>query len=227
MEGETMKKVVLFVVLCLTVGLGLTTWKMFDFRDRLHGYLDNTRWEETLEAHGCYGDDIVFFGDSEVALWQMCPSFGSMPIRNRGVSGAWASKSWQRYEKDVLSRPPDAVVILIGTNDRPLSSAVQPIEKMITSAQAKGVDVHVCSLLPVRGEYVKAHPLEQMRRVNDSLRREAADHGATYIDLFSAMADEQGLMRADYSDDGLHPNARGYAAMTRIVRPYLFEHPAR
>jgi acyl-CoA thioesterase-1 len=34
-----------------------------------------------------------------------------------------------------------------------------------------------------------------------------------YLDYFSSMTDESGLLRAELSDDDLHPNAKGYAIM--------------
>jgi lysophospholipase L1-like esterase len=34
-----------------------------------------------------------------------------------------------------------------------------------------------------------------------------------YLDYFSAMVDDTGHLRSEYSEDDLHPNARGYAVM--------------
>jgi lysophospholipase L1-like esterase len=38
-----------------------------------------------------------------------------------------------------------------------------------------------------------------------------------FLDYFSAMADDQGLLRASLTDDGLHPNAAGYAVMAPLA----------
>jgi len=37
--------------------------------------------------------------------------------------------------------------------------------------------------------------------------------GSFFVDYFSAMVDEQGLLRADLSEDDLHPNLKGYQIM--------------
>src|SRR5260370_11998775 len=53
-------------------------------------------------------------------------------------------------------------------------------------------------------EYVEA---------NDKLR---------YIDVFTPMLTQEGRPRPDlFLQDGLHPNARGYAVWTAIIRPIL------
>ena len=45
----------------------------------------------------------------------------------------------------------------------------------------------------------------------------AAAHGDVYLDYFSAMTDQTGLLRAELSEDDLHPNARGYAIMAPLA----------
>ena len=38
-----------------------------------------------------------------------------------------------------------------------------------------------------------------------------------YVNYYSAMVDSNGQMTADLSDDGLHPNAKGYRTMSPLV----------
>jgi lysophospholipase L1-like esterase len=38
-----------------------------------------------------------------------------------------------------------------------------------------------------------------------------------YLDYFSAMADEKGYLREELSNDGLHPNAKGYEIMKPLA----------
>jgi lysophospholipase L1-like esterase len=37
--------------------------------------------------------------------------------------------------------------------------------------------------------------------------------GPVYLDYFSAVAGPDGTLRSELTDDGLHPNAAGYAVM--------------
>ena len=76
------------------------------------------RWEQTLSHNKIYDNNlIVFFGDSQIDLWWMAPSFGSLPVVNKGISGDWALKAVNRFDKDVIALKPKLLVMLIGTND--------------------------------------------------------------------------------------------------------------
>ena len=63
------------------------------------------------------------------------------------------------------------------------------------------------------------------RRVNDLVTGYAAADGRLhFIDIWSVMLDEQGEPRPDlFVEDGLHTNAKGYAAWTRVVRRSLLK----
>jgi lysophospholipase L1-like esterase len=49
------------------------------------------------------------------------------------------------------------------------------------------------------------------------MKRYAAEHGDVYLDYFSAMVDERGLLKSDLSADDLHPTAAGYAIMAPLA----------
>ena len=44
------------------------------------------------------------------------------------------------------------------------------------------------------------------------------NHSVTYLDYYSAMADENGGMKPGISFDGVHPNAKGYAIMAPLAQ---------
>ena len=49
------------------------------------------------------------------------------------------------------------------------------------------------------------------------MREYAAAHQHQYVDYFSAMIDEAGLLRPELSADDLHPTAAGYAIMAPLA----------
>lgn len=206
-----------------------TTWKMFQFRDRLHDLISNPRWEQRLADQGAYDSGtIVFFGDSQLALWRMAPSFGSLPIRNRGLPGDYASRAVRRFERDALDLNPSLIVMLIGTND--LTAQTDPdgiaghIEQMIRMAREQEAAVALCSLLPVRGPFAESRPPELIRAVNRQLQELAEQYQATYVDFHASLAGDDGLMRDVHTTDGLHASDSGYAVMTGILYPVLMSH---
>ena len=42
-----------------------------------------------------------------------------------------------------------------------------------------------------------------------------------YVDYHSALKDEENGLPLQYSNDGVHPNAEGYAVMESVIMPIL------
>jgi lysophospholipase L1-like esterase len=55
--------------------------------------------------------------------------------------------------------------------------------------------------------------MARIAALNAWMKAYAAANGHVYLDYFSAMIDAKGLLRAELSEDDLHPNAAGYAIM--------------
>jgi len=53
--------------------------------------------------------------------------------------------------------------------------------------------------------------------LNKWIQSYAAAHHLVYLDYFSAMVDSKGFLKDELSDDGLHPNAKGYAVMNPLA----------
>ena len=206
----------------------LALWRMFDFRARWHGLWVNSQWERSLDRDGHYADhSIVFFGDSQLALWRMAPAFGRLPIRNRGISGDQAVQAVNRFDRDVLAYEPDAVLFLIGTNDlahqTPIDEVTAAIKQMIDAALGAGVHVLVGSVLPVAEKLGTVRAPDAIVELNRRLQEMTTKDGVSYVDFHRHLVDARGWMNDRYTDDGLHPNESGYAVMTQTVMPYLVQ----
>jgi lysophospholipase L1-like esterase len=53
--------------------------------------------------------------------------------------------------------------------------------------------------------------------VNRLLQEYCTRNRIVYLDYFSAMVDEKGLLRRDLAEDGLHPNDAGYKIMAPLA----------
>jgi len=175
---------------------------------------------------------VVFMGDSITIGWGRSGSptfFPGKPYINRGISGQVTGQMLLRFYPDVIALKPKAVVILAGTND--IGGNIGPLPNewiqnnlasMVDMAKANGVKVVLSSITPVcdvpqRVPQTQVRPPERINAVNGFLKEYAAKNGHIYLDYFSAMSDEKGLLKPELTADGLHFNASGYAIMSPLA----------
>jgi lysophospholipase L1-like esterase len=70
---------------------------------------------------------------------------------------------------------------------------------------------------PEAQEFFADRPLAKILELNRWLKNYCADHSCIYLDYFSAMVDDKGLLKKDLADDGLHPNVAGYKVMAPLA----------
>lgn len=190
-------------------------------------------------------DRVVFMGNSITQGWiEKVPKFfENRPYINRGISGQTTPQMLVRFRQDVINLYPKVVVILAGTNDiagntgpSTLEMIEDNIHSMTELAQANGIQVVLCSVLPAFDYKWKPgmEPAEKIVELNRRIKKYAETHGAVYCDYFSAMADERNGLPESLSGDGVHPNVEGYTLMapiaeTAIARALLMwkDHPKR
>ena len=173
---------------------------------------------------------VIFFGDSITDAWHLDEYFPGKGYINRGISGQTTSQMLVRFHPDVIALQPAVVVILAGTNDiagntGPIS--LEDIEANYAAiaelAHAHGVKVVFSSLMPVHDytpqsqNFFAQRDPEKILALNAWLKNYCAANGLTYLDYFSALVDEHGLLRKDLAVDGLHPNDAGYKIMSPLA----------
>jgi lysophospholipase L1-like esterase len=177
---------------------------------------------------------VVFYGNSITEGWaQYFPTmFPGKPYIGRGISGQTTPQMLVRFRQDVVALKPKVVVILAGTNDiagNTGPSTLEMIEDNLMSmtqlAQANGIRVVLSSVLPVY-DYAWRPGLEPAPKIvalNKWMKAYAARMGEVYLDYHSAMADARQGMRADLSNDGVHPTEAGYRVMAPLAEAAIVE----
>lgn len=171
---------------------------------------------------------VVFMGNSIVEAWAPLfrSNFPGKSYIGRGISGQTTPQMLVRFRQDVIALVPSVVVILAGTNDiagNTGPSTLEMIEDNIASmtemAQANGIRVVLCSVLPVFDYPWKPglEPPPKIIALNTWIKSYAAAHHAQYADFHTAMADARHGLPKTLAADGVHPNAAGYAMMAPIV----------
>jgi len=179
---------------------------------------------------------VVFMGDSITDSWDD-PIFGGFfpgkPYIDRGISGQTTPQMLIRFRPDVIAHKPKVVVILAGTNDlagntgpTTVEAIADNLKSMADLATANGIHVVLASVLPVSDYELRdgkpitqtvRRPPEKILALNKWTQEFAKTRGYVYLDYFSAMVDEKGFLKDALSDDGLHPNAQGYAVMMPLA----------
>lgn len=217
------------LIFILITIIAFAGWKFRGKRNSHKMIKKNNTWEVSLNQNKAYSKkQIVFFGDSQIALWPMQKYFGVFPIKNRGVSGDFVTRCEDRFEEEVISLAPDAIVILIGTND--LNGGVSPgeiikyIQILIEKGKNANAEILICSLLPVSPEVAdKGRPVSLILKINKALSGICHKEELEFVDFFEPLTDSNGFIDKKFSNDGLHPNEQGYMIMSNIILPSIIK----
>ena len=175
---------------------------------------------------------VVFMGDSITDFWvPRRPSFFSENhFVGRGISGQTTVQMLIRFRQDVIALHPRIVVILAGTNDIAHNlgaisqeNAIGNILSMCELARVHGILPIVCSVTPCHTFFWRpeAKPAQEIIAFNEKLKSASDNAGIIYVDYHSALTGPEGSLPKEYSSDGCHPNAAGYAKMEEVVLPYI------
>jgi lysophospholipase L1-like esterase len=173
---------------------------------------------------------VIFFGDSITDAWHLDQYFPGKDYINRGIGGQTTSQMLVRFRQDVIDLQPAVVVILAGTND--IAGNTGPISipdieanfaTLAEMARAHHIRVVFSSVMPVHDYTPQSQNFFAQRspakilELNGWLKNYCAARGLIYLDYFSALVDDQGLLNKDLAADGLHPTDAGYKIMAPLA----------
>jgi lysophospholipase L1-like esterase len=173
---------------------------------------------------------VVFFGDSITDIWKLDESFPGKHYINRGIGGQTTPQMLVRFRPDVIDLQPAVVVVLAGTNDIAGNTGDETLEQiegdyatMAELAKVHRIRLVFASVMPINNYNPRALSFflqrspEKILQLNAWLKKYCADNGLVYLDYFSAMVDGRGMLKAGLTEDGLHPNAAGFAVMAPLA----------
>jgi acyl-CoA thioesterase I len=174
---------------------------------------------------------VIFLGDSITDYWKLADYFPGKPYINRGIDGQTTSQMLVRFRQDVVNLRPKLVVILGGTNDvagvtgRARDEDIEAnYATMAELARLRSIRVIFASLLPVNNassedarESFALRPRQRLLAINRWLRDYCVTSGLVYLDYYTALVDDKGMLKKELSDDGLHPNPAGYKLMAPLA----------
>jgi lysophospholipase L1-like esterase len=159
-------------------------------------------------------------------------SYLPFPVKNLGRSGDTIEMMVDRFETDVLPFKPQYMFILGGSNS--IRGGVSG-ERVIASLQTlknkceeNGITPIFLTLPPLNPERIQRvfnQPTadnwqSELEKVNDFIRNQP-----NAIEIYSLLADENGILPVKYSQDGLHPDISGKKIMAGSIQAFLKNHP--
>lgn len=177
-----------------------------------------------FKAHPLATNDVVFIGDSITEKGNdWAARFGSPRVKNRGIAGDMTQGVIVRLG-EIYYYPPAAVFIMIGVNDinaagKTPEFTAENIFKIVDLIREHSpkTKVYVQTILPTSKEEVTA----KIRKANALLRMKASQHRYTLIDLHKDFADDNGLLKKEFSADGIHLKEAGYQEWVEKEKPIV------
>lgn len=170
----------------------------------------------------------VLMGDSITEGWfSTNPAFFKKNnFVGRGIGGQVTSQMLLRFREDVINLRPKRVIILAGTNDIAENQGPISLDKvfgnivsMVELAKANNIKVVLCSVLPAYNFGWKKDmlPAQKVISLNKMIEDYAKKHNIPYVDYHSEMKDSRNGLDEMYTEDEIHPTAKGYEKMEIIL----------
>ena len=159
-------------------------------------------------------------------------------IYNRGIGGFITDELMQVLDVCVTDLSPSKVFINIGTNDLswesiPISQMIAHYDEILTTIEEKvpGVKIYLMAYYPVNyeaateqmKECLKIRTNEKIALANEEVKKLAARHNHSYIDVNNNLKDDKGRLKAEYTIEGMHIKEEGYRAIYEDVMRYVKE----
>lgn len=197
-------------------------------------------WQNRVKAFNEQNEhlkNVVLLGDSITEGFETAKYFPGRRILNRGIGADVIGNSMpsddprgvlQRLDNSVFDCAATDVFILIGINDLNTGRTIDVMEagyrELLKRLRARGPElkIHVQSVLPTRGAHAKQNA--PVKAFNDKLRKLAEEFKCNWIDLHALMRGENGELRAEFTNDGLHLTDPAYRAWrSEILRALNWE----
>ena len=177
--------------------------------------------------------DIIFLGNSITDGCEWSELFGNPNMKNRGISADRSYWILNRLDP-IIQGKPSKLFLLIGVNDLGAGDSPQSIientAKIIERFQEESpqTKLYVQSIFPVNSDFpkfAKRHSSKSAEIVetNELLKDLCTQKNIPFIDVHSKLADQDGKLSTEYTNDGLHLMGQGYLVWKEVLEEYINE----
>jgi lysophospholipase L1-like esterase len=217
-----------FASLVLLAGASLST--LAQEKVVIDSSYNNGHYRNRLEFFRLMPDqkkEIVFVGNSITEMGEWQELLPGRPVVNRGISGDVTYGILARID-EVLSSRPAKIFILSGVNDLkrgiPVDTIAKTFERILVRMKmgSPKTKVFVESVLPVNESMLAAQYKKLSNKLvsdlNMRLRALADKYGYTFVDIAPALADENGQLKKENTQDGLHLWPAAYIKWVSLLK---------
>lgn len=177
-----------------------------------------------------YSSDIIMLGNSLTDGAEWNELFDNCHVKNRGIVGDIIPGFFERLEP-ILKGQPRKIFIMGGVNDIShgvsADSIVSAMTQVVTTIQARcpKTEIYVQSMLPFNNDVRLWKLLKGREQVvvdgNKGLESMCQCLGVTFINLYPLFVGENGKMKPEYTNDGLHLMGGAYLIWRDALLPYI------
>ena len=177
-----------------------------------------------------YSSDIIMLGNSLTDGAEWNELFDNCHVKNRGIVGDIIPGFFERLEP-ILKGQPRKIFIMGGVNDIShgvsADSIVSAMTQVVTTIQARcpKTEIYVQSMLPFNNDVRLWKLLKGREQVvvdgNKGLESMCQRLGVTFINLYPLFVGENGKMKPEYTNDGLHLMGGAYLIWRNALLPYI------
>lgn len=173
------------------------------------------------DNHESGSETLVFIGDTITASGRWQEWFPDANVHVEAAPGDTTDRLMERLPT-IIDLQPDVIFLLIGANDfganRSVEYVVRSIEYFLATLRkdVPGARTLVQSIMP-RGREFAA----DIKDANRHLRQYAQTLHAQYLDLWPALAMDDGELSAEFTDDRVHLSEAGYQAWLSELYPAI------
>jgi lysophospholipase L1-like esterase len=168
-------------------------------------------------------NDIVFLGNSLTEGGKDWAKRFNVPnVKNRGISGDNTAGVLERLG-EIYYFKASKVFILIGGNDfytrKSPDFIVNNIFKIVDNIHLNSseTEIYVQTMTPTHHQ----DWIETIVALNEILRNNDIAHNYILIDIHTLLKDSNGLIKKEYTTDGVHLSEEGYNIWTNGVKEYV------
>jgi lysophospholipase L1-like esterase len=181
---------------------------------------------------------VVFFGDSRAADWPAPDQVKNVTFVNRGIGNQTTAQIVGRFEAHVTPLQPQIIVIQAGINDLKtiplfpdqkesiIRNCKANLKQVVDLSLATGSRVVITTIFPLGKLPIERRPFWSddvaigIDDVNSFLETLASDR-VTIFHTEDVLANSDGIVDPQYSQDFLHLNPTGYETLNEAIDELL------